>query len=106
MSIGATYDAAMNKYDETHIARHVEVRSDAEMTNLERADAFVAFYSLSEPEALQLMMTLRGLYRGNSTLSRPLATLLDDFARAVDDYWIEARKIAAVEGSSEPAPTN
>ena len=84
-------DPALAKFrkPDRHVARHVEERSPEDMERLEAADALVASYDLTADQLLDVLMRLRGTYRGPKEIAEPVWRFLDDIARAVDDAWID-----------------
>ena len=78
------------RHPERHLARRVERRSSAQMANLLALDALIATYGMEADELFDLMLTVRGLYRGGGATDRQ-AAFLDDVARSLDDLAIDAQ---------------
>jgi hypothetical protein len=78
------------RHPERHIARRVEPRSAAEMMNLMTLDALIRTYGMDAHELEDLMLQVRGFYRGGHATERQ-ARFLDDLARSLDDLAIDAR---------------
>ncbi|MFN8621182.1 MAG: hypothetical protein U0869_10600 [Chloroflexota bacterium] len=60
------------------------------MANLLTLDALIRTYGLDADELRELMLEIRGLYRGADRTHRQ-ALLLHDLARSLDDLAIDAR---------------
>jgi hypothetical protein len=78
------------KHPERHIARRVEERTPAQMMNLMTLDALIRTYGMDGDELFDLMLQVRGFYRGGHATERQVA-FLDDVARSLDDLAIDAR---------------
>ncbi len=78
------------RHPERHIARRVEERTPAQMMNLMTLDALIRTYGMDAAELEDLMLQVRGFYRGGGATERQ-AAFLDDLARSLDDLAIDAR---------------
>ena len=78
------------RHPERHIARSVESRTPAELANLLTLDALIRTYGMDADELEDLMLQVRGLYRGGHATERQVR-FLDDLARSLDDLAIDAR---------------
>jgi hypothetical protein len=78
------------RHPERHLARRVERRSAAELMNLLTLDALIRTYGMGADELEDLMLLVRGLYRGGGATERQ-ERFLDDLARSLDDLAIDAR---------------
>ncbi len=78
------------RHPEQHLARRVEVRTQAEMMNLLTLDALIATYGMDADELRELMLLVRSLYRGGGVTHRQ-ALFLHDVSRSLDDLAIDAR---------------
>jgi len=73
-----------------HVARSLEPRNPAELANLLTLDALIRTYGMDADELMDLMLWVRGFYRGGHATERQ-ARFLDDLARSLDDLAIDAR---------------
>lgn len=78
------------RHPRRHLARSVEERTPAELANLLTLDALIRTYGLDAAELEDLVLTVRGLYRGGAATERQ-ARFLGDLARSLDDLAIDAR---------------
>jgi hypothetical protein len=78
------------RHPERHLARRAEPRNATEMMNLMTLDALIRTYGMEADELTDLLLLVRGIYRGGGTTERQ-ARFLDDLARSLDDLAIDAR---------------